>query len=131
MYKRQGVLWAFAGAMLIRFAGVWLISLSPGLKTAGVSSGLLLALAIYWFGFSKFADKNIQRIRALASKRPCVFAFQQWSSYPLVVVMISLGIYLRKYSPFPKSLLVPIYLGIGGSLLLASIRYLRNIFTPI
>lgn len=41
--------------------------------------------------------------------------------------MISLGIYLRIYSPFPKPLLAILYLGIGGGLLSASLHYFVNI----
>ena len=49
--------------------------------------------------------------------------FSEWKSYPLVLVMIALGIYLRAYSPIPKSLLAVLYLGIGGGLSSSSLRY--------
>lgn len=86
-------------------------------------AGLLLASVIYFFGFSKLAKKNIQRIRDLAGKNHSIITFQKWSSYPLVLVMVSLGIYLRKYSPFPKHLLGTAYIGIGGGLLFSSLHY--------
>jgi hypothetical protein len=71
--------------------------------------------------FARMAEKNIQRIEDLPS-RPCLFAFQSWTSYPLVAFMISLGLALRA-SPLPKPLLAGLYLAIGGGLFLASLRY--------
>jgi len=41
--------------------------------------------------------------------------------------MISLGVYLRAYSPFPKPLLAILYLGIGGGLSLAGLLYFAHI----
>ena len=123
-----GLMWSAVGIMLILFALSWL-------KLAGVSqriflliSGLTLAAGIYFWGFSKVARKNIIRIETYIQEKVCLFAFQKWSSYPLVLVMISLGIYLRKYSPFSKNMLAVLYLGIGGGLLLSSVHYHKVIY---
>lgn len=131
LYLIASLLWAFAGGMLLRFALRWLQTLSALVYVLVLVSGIVLALAIYWFGFSRLARKNIHRIENMASERPCVFAFQQWSSYPLVLVMISLGIFLRKYSGLPKNLLALTYVGIGGSLLGASLHYVRKFFQEV
>ena len=90
-------------------------------------AGILLAAAICLFGFSKLAHRNIDRIQALESEKVCLFAFQSWTSYPLVAFMVSLGIYLRVYSPFPKPLLAILYIGIGGGLFLSSLSYFAHI----
>ena len=37
--------------------------------------------------------------------------------------MVALGISLREYSQLPKTFLAVIYIGIGGGLLLGSLRY--------
>jgi glycopeptide antibiotics resistance protein len=92
-------------------------------------SGILLAVAIYAIMFKRFADLNITRIRDLPGDKICIFAFLRWTSYPLVVVMISLGIFLRVYSPIPKPYLAVLYLGIGTSLFIASLRYYRFMFS--
>ncbi|MGD8603948.1 MAG: hypothetical protein PVF49_05165, partial [Anaerolineales bacterium] len=60
-------------------------------------------------------------IRELPEKA-CLFAFQQWYSYPLVIFMVTLGLLLR-HSELPRHLLAILYLGIGGGLLLASRHY--------
>ncbi len=122
-----GLVWLVVGVMLIRFASLWLKPVVFFTMLLQVTAGLLLAIGIYFYGFSKLAKKNIKRINALKGEKVCLFAFQGWTSYPLVLFMIFLGIYLRTYSPFPKSLLAILYLGIGGSLLSASLHYFANI----
>ncbi len=96
------------------FAYRWLKSLSPTLTFVLTIAGILLAALIYSVGFSKLSKKNIHRIMDLPGKKSTIFNFQKWSSYPLVAFMISLGIYLRKYSSLPKPLLGALYIGIGG-----------------
>lgn len=122
-----GLVWLGVGLMLIGFASRWLEPVMISTRLLLVTAGILLATAIYLFGFSKLARKNIKRIRGMKSERACLFAFQQWTSYPLVLFMIFLGIYLRVYSPFPKSLLSILYLGIGGGLLSSSLHYFADI----
>lgn len=131
LYLFAGIMWLFAGGLLIRYALGWQKAFELKLQLITLLGGILLALGIYRFGFSKVAEKNILRIQGLSCKRPCVFAFQQWSSYPLVIVMISLGIYLRVYSSLPKSLLAPMYLGIGGSLAFSSLNYFLKMRSDI
>jgi hypothetical protein len=122
-----GVLWLGVGLMLDEFAARWLQPVERPRMLLLVVAGLSLAGAIYSFGFSKLARKNIQRIRSLPGRRVCLFAFQAWTSYPLVALMIALGIYLRRYSDFPKPLLAVLYLGIGSALFAASLHYFAHI----
>jgi hypothetical protein len=97
-----GIMWSVVGVMLASLAYGWLKPVELGEASWRVLTGLLLALAIYAFGFSKFADRNIRRIDDYLKDKVCVFSFQEWTSYPLVVVMVSMGIGLRVYSPIPK-----------------------------
>jgi hypothetical protein len=118
-----GLVWFGVGVMLISFVSRWLIPVAFSTMLILVTLGLLLATGIYFFGFSKLAKKNIKRISGLEGEKVCLFAFQAWTNYPLVLFMIFLGIYLRTYSPFPKPVLAILYLGIGGGLLSASLHY--------
>ena len=122
-----GFVWFGAGLMLIGFASRWLKPVVFFTMLLLVIAGLLLATGIYFFGFSKLAKKNIKRISGLEGEKVCLFAFQGWTSYPLVLFMIFLGIFLRTYSSFPKPLLAILYLGIGGGLLSASLHYFAHI----
>jgi hypothetical protein len=126
LHVLSGIMWSGVGLYLCSLAFGWLQPEAMNKAILLSLSGGLLAIAIYLFGFSTFADKNIQRIRDLPGQKICIFAFQKWSSYPLVVVMISLGIFLRKFSPIPKPYLASLYLGIGGSLFLASFHYYKE-----
>jgi len=127
LHLSAGLVWLGAGMMLISFSARWLVLVDSSTMILLELAGLLLAAAIYFFGFSKLARKNINRIRGLKGEKVCLFAFQGWTSYPLVAFMISLGIYLRAYSTFPKSMLAILYLGIGGGLFSASLHYFAHI----
>lgn len=127
LFLISGLMWSGVGIYLCSLTIEWFQPVKKGLVFWFVMSGVLLALLIYWFGFSNFALRNIRRVDLIPKEKVCIFAFQQWSSYPLVVFMISLGIILRKYSPVPKPWLGTMYLGIGGSLFLASYHYYRKI----
>ncbi len=93
-------------------------------------AGVLLASAIYYFGFSKLAKKNIHRITGMAGDKICIFAFQEWTSYPLIVVMVGLGLSLRNLLPIPKPYLAILYIGIGGGLFLSSLYYYKHLLHP-
>jgi hypothetical protein len=123
-----GLMWSGVGVMLIRFAWRWLTEVELSTEVLLLIAGLTLATAIYFWGFSKLAGKNIQRIEAIPNQKPCLFAFQAWTSYPLVIVMIAMGIYLRVYSSFPHQLLAITYLGIGGGLFGSSLHYYAHLF---
>jgi len=127
LYLLAGLMWSGVGIMLVIYAARWFGLVHSWSLVLLVVAGLLLAAAIYFFGFSKLACRNIQRILQIRKERVCLFAFQKWSSYPLVLVMIALGIYLRVYSPIPKPYLAILYLGIGGSLFASSILYFQEV----
>ncbi|MFH1983631.1 MAG: hypothetical protein ABIL58_17450 [Pseudomonadota bacterium] len=118
-----GVMWLGVGLMLVRLAWAWLSA--PGIRGAMdyAGAGIAAALVIHHFGFLKIVDKNLGRILPLEGKR-CVFSFMSWKSYVMVAVMIAMGVLLR-HSSIPKSWLSVLYIGIGLSLVLSSIRYLR------
>jgi len=124
LHAMSGMTWSGVGLLLLRWVWVWLHPLGwvkslPSLILGGAATG-----SIYLF-FRRMAAKNIDRIEKLP-QRPCLFAFQAWTSYPLVAVMISMGIALRS-SSIPKLWLSCLYLGIGGALLLASLQYYRHL----
>ena len=123
----SGIVWSGVGVMLCKLAYGWLKPVELNKTLLLTSGGILLALIIYRFGFSKLAEINIKRILAYVNDKVCIIAFQQWSSYPLIVVMIAMGIGLRKYSPVPKPWLAVMYIGIGGSLFLASLHYYQQL----
>lgn len=128
LHLLAGLMWSGVGIMLISMAGRWLGLVVPYQIILILLAGLVLAAAIFWFGFSEMAQKNVRRIEAYPQERVCLFAFQKWTSYPLVLFMVSLGIFLRVYSPIPKSYLAILYIGLGASLLFSSLYYYARLF---
>ncbi|MFN2113172.1 MAG: hypothetical protein ACK2TT_08660 [Anaerolineales bacterium] len=122
-----GLMWTGVGVFLISLAVGWIFAPAVPRPWYYWGPGGLLALAIFQFGFSRLSIKNSRRIVDLDIEKPCLFAFQQWHSYPLVLFMIALGITLRKFTPIPKPLLGILYIGIGGGLGLSSYYYYREI----
>jgi len=118
-----GLMWCGVGAMLICYAISWLLPLPVIAQLAFSLAGLAAALPIYFFGFSRLAKKNLNRLLPLTEKR-CLFSFMTWKSYLIVPVMVSMGIFLR-HSPIPKPYLSIVYNGIGLGLFLSGIRYFR------
>ncbi|MBN1266183.1 MAG: hypothetical protein JXA25_11860 [Anaerolineales bacterium] len=122
-YLLSGLMWSAVGIMLCSMAASWLCVPPPGTAVALAAAGLLLALGIYRFGFSRIAAKNLRRISEMQGN-VCVFAFQEWKSYLIVIFMITLGRTLR-LSPFPKTALAVLYIGIGGGLFFSSLASYR------
>ena len=131
LHLTAGLMWSGVGILLTIFAITWFELVHSWTVLLLISASLLLAACIYFFGFSKLASSNIQRIIRIPKERVCLFAFQKWTSYPLVVVMIFMGIYLRRYSPIPKPDLAILYLGIGLSLFISSFQYYVQVFRTV
>jgi len=123
LYFLSGVTWSSVGIYLCSLTINWFSPITPFQIGLHVLGGVSLAFIIFRFGFSNFAYRNIQRVDSIPKKKVCIFAFQAWTSYPLVIFMVTLGIVLRKFSPIPKPWLGTLYIGIGGSLFLASLIY--------
>ena len=116
--------------MLCNLAYGWLVPVAFPQVLWMTLAGVLLALAIFYFGFSKLAKKNIRRITSMTGDKVCIFAFQEWTSYPLIVVMIGLGLSLRNLLPIPKPYLAIFYIGIGGGLFLSSLCFYNHLLRP-
>lgn len=121
-----GLMWSTVGVMLCRMAYCWLKEIDWLTALPLELFGVILSLAVYRFGFSGIAQKNIDRI-CLLPERGCIFAFQAWKSYLIIACMVTLGIILR-HSPIPKQYLAIVYTTIGGALLLSSLHYYKRLW---
>ncbi len=115
-------MWTAIGMMLCRLAYHWLAAdLSSVWETVFGGCGLAASVGVYYFGFSKIAEKNIDRL-CLFPEKVCFFAFQAWKSYLLILMMIGMG-YLLRHSLIQKGYLAVVYIAIGGALFLSSFHY--------
>jgi len=121
----SGLMWTGVGILLNSFAIKWLVKYQSSEVVAAESVGIIMGIIIAIFGFSKIAHKNIRRILTLPDK-VCVFAFQEWKSYILIAVMMTMGIFLRTSGLVPKLLLSPLYVGIGSALFFSSFLYYKS-----
>lgn len=121
-----GLMWGLVGIMLCRMAYIWLMTFPIHWALTMGSLGLISALTVYRFGFLKIALKNIARLCLLQDKT-CIFAFQAWKSYLIIIFMIVLGITLR-HSTLPRYFLAVIYATIGGALFFSSFHFYWRIW---
>ncbi len=125
----SGIAWSIVGIILCNLAIDWLLQ-SPSQKSIWLGlAGVNLSLLIHYFGFSKIVNNNIGRILSKKDK-VCIFAFQAWKSYLIVIIMVGMGMALR-HSSLPKPYLSVIYIGFGGAMVMSSVRYLRVFFKLI
>lgn len=122
----SGVIWTAVGIMLCNLAYGWMSAEYTKFQLLVALAGMCLALIIHHFGFLKLVNRNIDRILAKKGK-VCIFGFQPWKSYVIILIMISMGTVLRQ-SSMPKPYLSIIYIGFGGAMLLSSFRYFRIFF---
>jgi len=118
-----GLMWCGVGAMLISYSVFWILPLPLTAQLTYGLAGIALAFPVYYFGFLRLANKNLDRLLPLTEKK-CLFSFMTWKSYLIVPVMVSMGIFLR-HSPIPKPYLSVVYSGIGLSLFFSGIRYYK------
>jgi hypothetical protein len=116
-----GLMWSVVGLMLCRLAYHWLVIIQWRWIVPQELLGVVLALAAYKLCFSRIAQKNIERLSVITEKT-CIFAFQRWKSYLVIVLMTIIGITIRNL-PVPRPYLAVVYTTIGGALFLASLKY--------
>ena len=112
----SGLLWSIVGIALCNLAVGWLSEATARTAIWLGAAGTLLSLMIHHFGFLKLVDKNIERILSKTGKL-CIFAFQPWKSYIIILVMVAMGTFLR-HSSLPKPYVAVMYIGFGGAMLL-------------
>ena len=117
-----GVVWSAVGAMLCHMAWAWLRPLDHLHALALAGTGFGLALVFQRLMLGRIARRNMSRICSYA-ERGCVFAFQAWRSYLIILVMIALGSFLR-HTAIPREILAVLYTAMGGALMLSSFSYL-------
>ncbi len=119
-----GVVWLAVGIGLIAVACFWLYRSAWPLSLTLAALSLALGGIVYTFGFSRIIRKNLKRI----GEKPevvCLFAFQGWRSYFLILAMMLMGFTLRRL-PIPKDVVAMIYFTMGSALIRGSSLYFRR-----
>ena len=122
-----GTLWSIIGLFLIgRGIKVQLPLIS--ISYIFISIAIIIGILKSKFIFAKIINKNVDRIKNLSphKEKICVFAFQAYQSYLLVIVMMSVGILLR-HLPIDHVYYGSILIAIGTALFLSSLRYFQMV----
>jgi len=77
LFILSGLMWGGVGVLLDWLAVGWLSAIDWRRAALLGGIGAAMALAAYYFGFTKIVQKNIERLCLLAD-RVCLFAFQGW-----------------------------------------------------
>ncbi len=126
LFFSAGLIWLIGGGVL-----AWrTVEVMPtGHSLWPIYMGAALGVIKFILAFRRIGERNIRRIRELAPHKDkiCVFAFQSWASYLLVIVMVGLGLLLRLFNTPPVALAL-IYAMIAMGLGLGSIIYFRALW---
>lgn len=114
--------WTFAGSMLF-YKGFKMLDLSS--RFVGFKLILVLTAGIVFYHrlFSRLSMKHTLRILQMKEARPWVFSFFNLRSYLMMVLMISMGVTLRKSGLIAPEYLSMLYLTMAIPLMLSSIRF--------
>jgi hypothetical protein len=127
LYLLAGSIWCLVGLFLIRLALGWFVVLSSQMEILYILLGITIGIP-YVLMFLIVAKRNIDRLQTMPEEKLSLFNFQPWYSYLIVIIMMSLGITLRLYSPFLKTDLGILNMGIGVSISVASLKFLKMFF---
>lgn len=86
---------------------------------------LMLGALFYYIVFEKISAKHIKRILAIEKPSICIFAFFNKKSYLMMLVMISLGVLLRRSHVVGNESLGLFLVIMAIPLLVSSVRFLR------
>jgi len=119
------IIWTFAGGILL-FRGSSMLTASTGYSWLKIISCLGCGLLFFRFVFSKISRKHIYRIKNLYGEFRMFHEFFSSKSYLMMLVMISLGIFLRITLIVPVASLSLAYITMGIPLLLSSFRFYHS-----
>lgn len=117
-----GLAWTTAGLMLGLRGLLWVVS-NDSFIPVHVVVAIILGLIFFQLVFAKVSLKHITRIHAMDILKPSLFAFFDAKGYIMMVLMISLGIFLRKTKFVEPEILYNFYVLMGTPLLVSAIRF--------
>ncbi|VBB47186.1 conserved membrane hypothetical protein [uncultured Paludibacter sp.] len=117
-----GCVWSFAGGMLLG-KGINMLLAYPNEIWWKLLTAIPLGVVFYIFMFSKIFKKHSERIFAIKHDKPCAFSFFNWNSYILMVLMMSLGIFLRTSGLISIRYLSILYVTMGIPLATSAIMF--------
>ena len=119
--------WTFAGGMLL-FKGISLFLIYQEKLILRIVLGIIGGILFYFILFSKISIKHIDRISTSEKEKSFVFSFFDLQSYFLMLIMISMGILIRKSEIISLEYFSGFYITMGIPLLISAIRFYKFAF---
>lgn len=116
-------IWMTACCILLARSYIWANDMSFTHLALAIPIGIILGSIKTKFIFSKLNQKNITRINSYKEK-VSIWNFHINKDKLLILLMIIIGVILRRTPFIPKELLMPLYLGIGLSMFYVVIMYI-------
>ncbi len=123
-----GLIWLMVSFTLIYRAVQWTELMTVNAILLAIFIALFIGAIKIYLIFHKLTINNIQRIQQYPDEKISVFLFHECKHKILIVVMIVGGSTLRHSTLVPKSMLMPVYLGIGLAMLYSAFLYFRTPF---
>jgi len=123
-----GIIWLAGGYILLNKGALFILEYSHHILfhfIIGISSGFIFFL-IFFFNISK---NYINRIVLLCSDKPNIFSFNNFKIYILLVFIIVSLLFLKRFNYIDHTLISILYISIGCSYLLSSIKFFYSILT--
>lgn len=116
-----GIVWLIAGANIINIAfqaahGVW--------HFAMFTVAAVVFCLFFFLIFGRLVGKHTHRILGYGDEKVWVFKFFDVKSYIIMIVMITLGIAIRKFHWMPDPWIAMFYTGLGSALLAAGVAFI-------
>lgn len=114
--------WLFAGGFLA-FRGIR--SIPPGAwQWWKVAIALAGGIVFFRVLFLRVSSKHIRRINSLEILRPCVFSFFDFRSYLMMVLMITMGVTVRKWHLISQGAISYFFITMSVPLVISAFRFL-------
>lgn len=118
-----GIVWGIAGFNVLRLG---VLAYCDYLSFINMLISLLVFAVFQYFIFSPLVRKHTKRILDYNEIRQLFLKFFDLKSFCIMAVMIGGGIYLRSSGLAPDRFIAVFYTGLGTSLFLAGILFLKN-----
>ncbi len=118
-----GVVWCLAGAMVIGVGIPLLLQYGPAQAYLYPLAVIVFVIFYFWI-FSRLVVKHTARIRANPQPRLPFWHFFDRSSYIVMAIMMSGGMWLRLGHILPNWMIAFFYSGLGSALFSCGVRFL-------
>ncbi len=119
-----GAVWLTVGANIARMGLERLLEPGDALTPYLIGGGIVFVL--FSLMFTNLVRRHTVRILTLPGTHAPIWRFFDRKSYVIMAFMMTLGITLRSITAIPPHLLGGFYVGVGGGLAYAGVRFLIN-----